>query len=317
VRLDIRYLTRFSYSQAVRESQNELRACPATDHRQQLLSYRVQTAPAARVLSYTDYWGTRVDAFGVRLPHQSLEVLAEASVETRPSPLLTATALMSRLSDRAFKDEHADYLAPSEHTDWGEMVAQEAAQRAGVADDVVGVVLALHRWIGAAFSYVPGATYVGVDVDDVFRRRVGVCQDYAHLSVAMCRSLGIPARYVSGYLFAADETASDGADMPEVVEVQTHAWIEVAIPDVGWWGLDPTNRQEVGPRHVKIGHGRDYGDVPPVRGVFLGPSDHRLEVTVTIRRHSHPLEMLHPVPFATAATTFVQLSQQQQQQQQQ
>jgi transglutaminase-like putative cysteine protease len=226
--------------------------------------------------------------------------------------LLTATALTSRLADPAFRDEHADYLAPSEHTYWSDAVTQEAGQRSEMADDVVGVVLALHRWIGSSFTYSPGATYVGVDVDEVMRRREGVCQDFAHLSIAMCRSLGVPARYVSGYLFAANESSLEDGLMPDVVEVQTHAWLEVAIPDVGWWGLDPTNRQEVGPRHVKIGHGRDYGDVPPVRGVFLGPSDHHLEVTVTIRRHTSPLEMLRPVPFATSST-FIQQQQQQQQ----
>jgi transglutaminase-like putative cysteine protease len=110
-----------------------------------------------------------------------------------------------------------------------------------------------------------------------------VCQDYAHLAVAMCRSIGIPARYVSGYLFTLSDASGVDADV-DVVRVQTHAWFEAAIPGFGWLALDPTNQQEVGLRHVKIGHGRDYDDVPPMRGVFAGGAVPDVDVTVEIRR---------------------------------
>jgi transglutaminase-like putative cysteine protease len=279
MRLDIRYRCTFEYPDLVRESQNELRACPVADERQSVLSYRVTTLPTARVWSFTDYWGTRVDSFGVRDPHILLEVVAEAAVETRPAPLLTASPPMAAVADAAFRDAHVEYLGRTAHADWGSGVAAEAGSCLElVGPDVVSVVLAIHRRVGTTMAYRPGSTYVGVDVDDVLSRREGVCQDFAHLAVSMCRSLGIPARYVSGYFFAAPTEDADVAD------VTTHAWFEAAVPGVGWLALDPTNLQEVGPRHVKIGHGRDYDDVPPLRGIFAGPSGAHLDVAVSIRR---------------------------------
>jgi transglutaminase-like putative cysteine protease len=286
MRFDIRYLTSFSYPEAVRESHNVLRACPMTDARQELLSYRVATTPAARVFSYVDYWGTRVDVFGIAVPHTRLEVLVEATVQTRETGPLTACPRLASLRDGDFIAEHQEYLEPSPHTHWGAALRRDSEIRAANAgDDVVGAVLALHRAAATTLTYAPGSTYVGMDVNEVFARKTGVCQDYAHLMVAMCRSVGIPARYVSGYLPTAlgARTKTAGAS---TAEVTTHAWIEVAIPGAGWWGLDPTNQQEVSSSHVKIAHGRDYDDVAPLRGVYHGPAAHRLDVSVKIEHHN-------------------------------
>lgn len=284
MRIDIRYTTRFTYDEPVRESHNELRACPVGSPEQVLVGYRVAMTPPARVFSYTDYWGTRVDAFGVRTPHISLEVVAEAAVETRPRMPPVASADPAALTDPEFLATHAELLAPSRHTTWGEAVAAAAAERWSLTDDdVVSGVLGLHRLVGHTLTYLPGVTDVGVDVEDVLASRQGVCQDYAHLLVAMCRSVGVPARYVSGYLFTADDaTGADAA--ADVVQVQTHAWVEVALPGHGWFALDPTNQQLVGERHVKIGHGRDYDDVAPLRGVYSGPAAGELAVEVELRR---------------------------------
>jgi transglutaminase-like putative cysteine protease len=288
MRLDIRYRTEFVYDELVRESQNELRTCPTSDDHQHLLSYRVTTVPSARVLSFTDYWGTRVDTFGVREPHVYLEVVAEAAVETRQQPLLATSPRIESLSDAVFRDEHVEHLGRSPHASWrddlDEGVAHAAKRAVAVAGpDVVSWVLAIHRSAGAHMTYAPGSTFIGVDVEEVYARGRGVCQDIAHLTVAMCRSVGIPARYVSGYLFTADDsTGADSAD--DAVNVQTHAWIEAAIPGYGWLALDPTNQQQVGLRHVKIGHGRDYDDVLPLRGVYAGSSKPVVDVSVEIRR---------------------------------
>jgi len=300
MRFDIRYLTCFSYPEAVRESHNVLRACPSTDARQELLSYRVATTPGSRVYSYTDYWGTRVDVFGVTAPHDRLEVLVEATVETRQTGPLTACPRLSSLRDEDFVGEHQEYLEPSPHTRWKESLRREAEIRAANAgDDVVGAVLALHRAVATSLTYAPGSTYVGMDVNEVFTRRTGVCQDYAHLMIAMCRSVGVPARYVSGYLPTALGPRAKTAT-PATAEVTTHAWTEVAIPGSGWWGLDPTNQQEVTASHVKIAHGRDYDDVAPLRGVYHGPAAHRLDVSVRIApqngaQQKHPAHR-EPVP---------------------
>ena len=287
-RFDIRYTCEFVYDDLVRESQNELRVCPLTDEHQHLVSYRVQTTPASRVFSYADWWGTRVDAFGIREPHLVLDVVAEATVETFARPLLTADPRDDALADPAFRDRHAEYLERTPHANWGSGVTAEAARQAGVAGTgVVSKVLAIHRYVSSNVSYVPGSTYVGVDVDDVFDRREGVCQDFAHLAIAMCRSVGIPARYVSGYLFTVDDATGEVGD-DEVATVQTHAWFEASVPGVGWVALDPTNGKEVGTRHVTIGRGRDYDDVPPLQGVFAGTAVHQLDVAVEIRRIGAP-----------------------------
>lgn len=284
MRFDISYTTRFAYEHDVVESQNELRAAPVADDRQQVVHYDVRTVPSSRVFSYTDYWGTRVDAFGVRGAHHELVVVADATVETSPPAVLAASPRFSDLTP-AFRDQHLEYLERSAHVDWGDALAAEvAAKRDGADEDVVGFVLALHRLIGTTCTYAPGATYVGVTVDEVWEAHEGVCQDFAHLLVAMCRSGGVPARYVSGYLFTRDDSTGGDVTDGDRVQVQTHAWVEVAVPGYGWWGLDPTNRQQVGERHVKIGHGRDYDDVAPMKGVYGGAADHTLEVSVDMRR---------------------------------
>jgi transglutaminase-like putative cysteine protease len=316
MRFDIRYLTSFSYPEAVRSSHNVLRACPISDARQEMLSYRVSTTPASRVFSYVDYWGTRVDVFGIAVPHTRLEVLVEATVQTRDTGPLTACPRLASLRDPDFVAEHQEYLAPSPHTHWGEALRRESEIRvANAGDDVVGAVLALHRAGATSLTYLPGSTYVGMDVNEVFARKTGVCQGYAHLVVVMCRSVGIPARYVSGYLPPVRDVRANTTE--QSAEVTTHAWIEVAIPGAGWWGLDPTNQQEVGSSHVKIAHGRDYDDVAPLRGIYHGPAAHRLDVSVDIapQNGSQQQQRGHHVPAARKPSERAALMQRQQQSQ--
>jgi transglutaminase-like putative cysteine protease len=292
MRYDIAYRTSIHYDDIVRGSQNELRACPASDAHQQLVAYRVTTHPASRVLAYHDYWGTRVDTFGIREPHVSLEISAEASVETMPRPLVTVSPRVAALEDATFRDQYVEYLSRSMHTEWDGDVSAAAERIAAVTgDDVVGIVLALHRFVHTSLQYTPGATYIGVDVNEVLAKAKGVCQDYAHLAVALCRSIGIPARYVSGYFFASSDATGADVDGDEV-RVQTHAWFEAAIPDWGWLALDPTNAQQVGQRHITIGHGRDYDDVPPVRGVYSGGGRPSTDAVVEIRRHAQAIHQL-------------------------
>jgi transglutaminase-like putative cysteine protease len=300
VRLDIRYRCSFEYDALVRESQNELRACPTSDERQTLLGYRVSTYPASRVVSFTDYLGTRVDAFGVREPHIFLEVVADATVEMTPAPLVTTTASFDWLRDTSFVDEHHEYLERTAHADWDGTLAEEAFRQVELAGaDVVSVVLAIHRRVGSLLRYQPGASYVGMPLSDLISRGEGVCQDYAHMAIAMCRSVGIPSRYVSGYLFTQSDATGEDSD-EDVVEVQTHAWFEAAVPRMGWMALDPTNRQEVGMRHVKIGHGRDYDDVQPLRGSYTGPPTANLDVSVEMRRLTGSIGPTHQQQLALA-----------------
>ncbi|MFI5316174.1 MAG: transglutaminase domain-containing protein [Myxococcota bacterium] len=280
---EIRYRSLFLYPQPVWDSHNVLRAAPCSDDRQILLSYRLSIAPASRVVSYTDYFGTRVDLFGVAQPHRELEVLAEIRVAMQGAASAEPPAARGSRLERSFLESHHEYLSPSAHTDFAESVRREAREvTAGLPDDAAALGLALSNHVGRTLQYVPGSTHVGIDVNELQRTRRGVCQDFAHYLIALCRSVGVPARYVSGYLFAprADAPAEPARD--EVV-VQTHAWVEIALPRAGWWPLDPTNRLTVGARHVKIGHGRDYGDALPLHGLYHGPFQHQLEVEVRMK----------------------------------
>mgnify|MGYP001627420718 CR=1 FL=1 len=286
VRYEVTYRTVISYDDVVRGSHNEVRACPASDEHQAVLAYDLAVHPYARVLSHVDYWGTRVDAFGVREPHVALEVVATAAVEVAPRERMTASPRVEELRHPAFVEANLEHLARSRHVDWGSEV-QATADRlvAAAGDDVVGAILAIHRFVHTGLEYTPGATYIGVDVDRVMAEARGVCQDYSHLALALCRAAGIPARYVSGYFFAASDATGDDAAEDEVT-VQTHAWFEAAVPGWGWWPLDPTNGQQVDRRHIKIGHGRDYDDVPPIRGVYSGPGRPTTEAVVGLRRQA-------------------------------
>ena len=285
MRFDILYRTSFLYDAPVSESQNELRACPATDAHQHLVSYRVAVIPEARVLSFTDYFGTRVDAFGVREPHRRLQIVAEASVETADPVEIPEGGTVDDLLTAEFLALHHEYLARTRHTDWNDKISAAATECAGQAGPSVrAIVQVIHDRVRASIRYQKDVTDIGTPVADVLAGGAGVCQDFAHLAVAMCRSVGIPARYVSGYLFASDDSALVEGEAAPVLEVQTHAWIEAAIPEAGWLPLDPTNGRAVGAHHVKLGHGRDYDDVSPFRGVHHGRASSELEASVEIRR---------------------------------
>ena len=328
MRLDIAYRLHFQYDASVSESQNEIRVRPRDDRRQQVLSYRLTTTPATRVLQTRDYFGTTVDHLGVRGPHRELLVVAESSVETAPIEGDPQAVSCERLADVDFVNAHVEYMAPSQHVQWGDLIDEVATWAIRSApDDVSARVLAIVQAVPTVLTYERGSTSIGVTLEELVDGGGGVCQDFAHLAVGMLRCVGIPARYVSGYLFAVDETRpeGDGADgvAPAAVSVQTHAWIEAAVPGFGWYGLDPTNGGAVGERHVVIGHGRDYNDVAPVRGVFHGSADAEVDAEVIIAQPKAPTSMVtEPIrrrsnvavaPPTAAVADHQQAAQQQQQ----
>jgi transglutaminase-like putative cysteine protease len=196
MRLEIRYLNEFTYDEPARESHNLLRACPANDPHQSLVSYRLDVSPEAKVVSYTDYWGTRVDEFGIREPHRALRICAESVVESQtPSP----PAADSSLDDyTAIADGMSEYLRPSPHATWDVEVGTEASRAVDGHQTALGAIQSVIDSVRSHMEYAPGATFVGMPVGDVLAQGKGVCQDFAHLGIAMLRSIGIPARYVSG-----------------------------------------------------------------------------------------------------------------------
>ncbi len=277
------------------------------------MRYGVQVDPDARLLSYEDYWGTRVDTFGVVGKHTRLTVAADAEVETM-APLSPATDHPWPLPKETV--DHYEYLTPTPHVTWDEQVADLARTAIDGAATATQVATHIQAAVGAHLEYESGATEVGTTVAQIFEHRRGVCQDYAHLALAMYRSVGMPARYVSGYLYAADSASGEQPGEDDEIEVSTHAWIEVAIPGHGWWGLDPTNQLVAGERHVKIGHGRDYEDVMPLRGVYHGEAESGgLEVAVKMSRSALESHRMTPRPaFVTKPHDRHQQQQQQQQQ---
>jgi transglutaminase-like putative cysteine protease len=282
VNFAIRYLTEYRYEAPVTDNLNALRAQPATTAHQQVEDFGVRIDPDARISNHTDYFGTSVLEFGISRPHDhlSVDVRARVSTNTPPEP---PDPDWETIESPAYRSAGIEYLLP-----WS-TDSQDIR-----VDEIVGEVRAetplatLRRMVDLIpdrFEYRPGVTYVGSTVDDLLEAGAGVCQDFAHLSLLALRRNGIAARYVSGYLFAApvDDQQADSA------EVDTHAWVEALLPagngaEPRWIGLDPTNRCLVGERHVKIGHGRSYADVPPIKGVYRGAGTTELNVTVKMQR---------------------------------
>jgi transglutaminase-like putative cysteine protease len=278
--ISLRYVTHFRYATPVWESHNSLRACPTDGDRQRLLEYGLEITPDVPSYTYTDNWGTRVDTFDIPQPHTELVVMAMARVATT-APALPISGPFAGTAEMGYIEGGWHFLQPTRHTRWNGEIEVAAKDAMGASTDVVEIVSSIEKTVGDTVEYRSGATDIGIDPGRVWLEQAGVCQDFAHLTIAMLRSVGIASRYVSGYFYASDPTDSDSADIDEIV-VATHAWVEVSVPGWGWWGIDPTNASPVGERHIKIGHGRDYDDVTPLRGVYYGESDHHLAAEVTM-----------------------------------
>jgi len=278
LRLRIVHTTGFTYSAPVASSFNEARITPRTDTRQTVIVDHVDTVPAARQYRYSDYWTTAVTVFDLNTPHERLEVVGTAVVETenevRGPEALSVDWV--RLRDDQLIDEYDEMLQPTSYTPHTPEITAFARDTASGLSPVAAaeaVVAGVH----AAMTYEQGTTEVHSTAADAWRHRSGVCQDYAHISLAMLRSLGIPARYVSGYLHP-----REGAGVGEAVDGESHAWIEVWTG--GWWGIDPTNNKFIDDHHVAVGTGRDYADLTPIKGIYTGSANSELDVTVRITR---------------------------------
>jgi transglutaminase-like putative cysteine protease len=243
------------------------------------------------VRSYRDYLGNVVHHFDVPSAHRQLTIVAETMVDVAAQPGLPANLgpdVWERLDADIGARDFWEMLAPSQFSQWTagiEDFARELSLPTGRevrGRDPLEVLLGINSAVYQAIAYVPKSTRVDSPVDDALRSRQGVCQDYAHIMIALVRRLGIPCRYVSGYLFHRKEArtrSSEGA---------THAWVEAYLPDLGWVGLDPTNNVVAGESHVRTAVGRDYADVPPTRGVFKGGASSELTVAVRVAPSDKP-----------------------------
>jgi transglutaminase-like putative cysteine protease len=276
----IRFLTEYAYDAPVIDNLNALRVKPATTATQRVDDFGVRVDPESRLHQHVDYFGTTVIEFGVSRPHDHLSIDVRARVKTVP-PDDPPDAPWSEIEDAPYRTEAGEFVL-SDGTEPDDLALDELVGLSR-AETPLGTVQRMVEVIPDRFEYRAGVTYVGSTVADLLEAGAGVCQDFAHLGLLLLRRHGIAARYVSGYLWA----PSNGDEEADSAEVETHAWIEALVPggrEPVWVPADPTNRTLGGETHVKIGHGRNYADVPPVKGVFRGTAGAELSASVRMQR---------------------------------
>jgi transglutaminase-like putative cysteine protease len=277
-RIRIVHRTGFGYDEPATASYNEARMLPHSGGEQFVLQAGLDISPGATQHSYVDYWGTRVSTFEVLTPHRELSVTATSLVEVRPVQSRRAELHWDELAVAATSTltlvEASTLSAATEPP--AEVIAL-AAEVAAEGAPVSETALEICRAVGAGMEYMRGVTGVHSTAREAWAERRGVCQDIAHVALGALRSVGIPARYVSGYLHP-----DPGAAVGDTVIGESHAWVEWFAGE--WRGYDPTNLAEVGDLHVLVGRGRDYSDVPPLRGVYAGPGASELFVSVEVTR---------------------------------
>lgn len=293
----IRHLTKFLYSNSVSESMMETRMHPRSDQNQRCLTFHLSVSPRCRVFSYRDHLANHVHHFDIPGQHGQLVIVAESLVEVQPAPLVPAFLSADAWQELDAMVEQGDYwemLLPSEFTAptaaLDELAARFDLRR---RDDPLMVLHQLNQAMYEYFDYVPKSTKADSPIGLALGTRAGVCQDFAHIMIALVRSkLRMPCRYVSGYLY------HSSSDTDRSTNSATHAWVEVLVPQLGWVGLDPTNWLVASDRHIRTAIGRDYADVPPTHGIFRGraASELTVAVRVTPSESTPSLDQELPVP---------------------
>jgi transglutaminase-like putative cysteine protease len=267
MRLKVEHTTTFSYDQPIVESASEVRLLPielpGVLHG---LSFALNVEPTVRIGQHQDYFGNAVHHFSILAPHVSLTITAVSEVVTGLAPSAPEITDPIRLIDFTLGSRY---------------VLLDEAERRFVQDldqtlPHLDLAEAIGRQINTTFVYEQGVTDISSTSHEVMELRRGVCQDFAHVMIAACRSLGMPARYISGYLYGGPET--------EILDRASHAWCEVYVgPEIGWRGFDPThNTIFTDERYVRVAVGRDYADAAPVRGTFRGNARETLDVRVRV-----------------------------------
>ncbi|HSS95592.1 MAG TPA: transglutaminase family protein [Terriglobales bacterium] len=316
----VRHVTIFGYEPAVRESVMEVRMQPRSEGRQRCLNFHLSVNPIANVMSYRDFMGNTVHHFNIAGSHAQVKLTAQGvvEVESRNLPFAGAAGDWDELDALIAGEDHWEMMLPSEFTsptDELQKLAKEiGCERRG---NLFEFLTELNQSMFQKFAYAPKSTKVDSPIDEALANRKGVCQDFAHIMIALLRGLKVPARYVSGYLFhepKSNDRSSDGA---------SHAWVEVLVPKLGWVGFDPTNNLLADDRHLRVAIGRDYADVPPTRGVYKGDATSELSVSVTVSPSNRPLPeelmpslVLQPRILPSRNSARIDQARQQQQQQQ-
>lgn len=278
-RLRVRHSTGYQYPKEVQTSYNEVRLTPAATGNQLAIDSRIDVSPHVHASSYVDYWGTIVHSFDIHVPHTELLVTATSTVETPHfhTVVTGAATTWATLDDRSVRDQFHEFLAPTVATAADEQLSAVAEAMRGTSDDPSAALERSIGWVHDSLSYEKGSTNVSTRAIEAWHAGRGVCQDFVHLEIALLRAMGIPARYVSGYLHPRDD-----AELGETVAGESHAWAEAWVGE--WFAFDPTNTSTVGERHVLVARGRDYGDVTPLKGVYSGAPSSTPTVVVELTR---------------------------------
>ena len=277
----IRHFTRYRYSRPVWQSMMEVRMHPRSENAQRCFTFQLSVSPRSRIFSYNDHTGNIVHHFDIPEPHRQLTIIADALVDVDdPDPLPESLGpnAWHDLDEMVRGEDYWDMMMPSHfvrNSPELEQFAREIGME-GRGADPLQLLRDMNGRLYSAFAYVKQSTTVDSPIEDALRSRQGVCQDFAHIMLALVRGLRIPCRYVSGYLChdpAYPDRSTDGA---------THAWVEALLPELGWVGFDPTNNLLVQGRHIRTATGRDYADVPPTMGTMKGSGDTELQVRVRV-----------------------------------
>jgi len=303
----IRHLTRFRYAQPISESIMETRMHPRSDALQHCLAFSLSVSPRCRVFTYRDYLGNNVHHFDIPGDHTQLIIVAESIVEQQTAPdvpaFLTPDAWRA-LDDMVQSGDYSEMLLPSTYAvESPALLALAAELEVRRRDDPMMLVHELNQRLFDYFEYVPKSTRVDSPIDLAIESHMGVCQDFAHTMIALLRHVGIPARYVSGYLYRSRE------DHDRSTPDATHAWVDVLMPYLGWVGFDPTNNLVAHHRHIRTAVGRDYADVPPTRGIFRGKTESELYVAVHVEAGEKAPELDRNLPIPEDWSVLVERAQ--------
>lgn len=275
------------------DSANQILLHPVEDQFQEVKNHNLIISCNPYIEVYEDFFGNRAGLFTIVIPHNELNILSEIEVVTHPinfpADNIAAEDQWDHLKKISEQYTYLDFLTKESFHKSNEVV-EEVNQRMNSSATPFKVAMDISSFIYNCFEYKKGITSVETKIDEAWNLKAGVCQDFAHILLVMLRIAGIPARYVSGYICPKNnDLRGEGA---------THAWVDAYIPDYGWIGLDPTNNCIVSDRHVRLAVGRNFSDCTPVKGTYKGPSEHKLEVSVTIEngslKHAHETNTASP-----------------------
>ena len=315
-RFDIHHITKYTYEGPVRDSANQIILYPVKDEYQDVLRQDLSITGNPVIEKYKDYYGNEVGSFTYSAPHEKLIIDSRIEVITRPRPPLADAAdreaQWNWLDQSRWKMPFVDFLQQEPFAYLTEVLSTLGNIRSLTP---LEAARQLRTYVFEQFKYIKGITTVETTLDEVWRLKAGVCQDFAHILLVFLRQIRIPARYVSGYICPnRNEMRGEGA---------THAWIEAFIPDNGWVGFDPTNNCEAGDLHVRLAVGRSFSDCSPVKGTYKGAAGQQLEVGVSVSYedgHRSEAPELAPAPPPSANGTesnsyrrYLEMMQQQQQ----